>query len=141
MNACSIIIILSNLKDGNSEDAKTMFDLVDVTTKAFYKQDRVILDNVFYSLQLAMMGILSTDGNNTYKLAHISKDKLRNEQKLLTTLPCCMKLLEEGKKFLAPHIIPPLLLAPPAAPDPRLLEVRVKKESLQDNINDLIQAL
>ena len=84
---------------------KNEMELAKVTEEAFYGQDRIILENVFHSLQLAMMGILDTDGNNTYKLAHISKDKLKNQEKLLTTLPCCKTLLEKGKTFIHPHVV------------------------------------
>ena len=119
---------------------KNMTELAKVTTEAFYNQQRIILDNLFYSLQLAMMGILDCGGNNTYKLAHISKDKLRNQNKLPDTLPCCEKLLEKGKQFLSPHVVDSTTEAALVA-DPRLLNAVPKKETFKDTINSMIQDL
>ena len=90
-----------------------------------------------------MMGILDTDGNNTYKLAHISKDKLRKQEKLPTTLPCCQRLLEKGKTFIHPHVVQDMPTPEEAlAADPNLLTTNeVKKESFQDTIKTMIQEL
>ena len=94
-------------------------------------------------MQLVMMGILDTNDNNTYKLAHISKEKLRKQKKLPTTLPCCQKLLEKGKTFIHPHVVEDVPTAEKAlAADPKLLTTdEVKKESFQDTINTMIHEL
>lgn len=75
-------------------------ELILVVKQAFKEEKRDTLDNVFLSLQQCMIESLKVNGNNTYKLAHMGKDKLRRQGLLPVSLLCEENVLSEAKKRL-----------------------------------------
>ena len=56
--------------------------LVDAVQSSFNALERYKLNNVFLTLQKVMEACIMCDGNNTYKLPHISKARLKRLGKL-----------------------------------------------------------
>ncbi|TBU07053.1 hypothetical protein CWI38_2461p0020, partial [Hamiltosporidium tvaerminnensis] len=50
---------------------------------AFHQLEANTLDNVFTTLQACIESIMLADGGNGYKIPHLSKGKLRREDRLL----------------------------------------------------------
>ena len=79
-------------------------ELILAVKNAFYReQKKETLDNVFLSLQQSMIGALEANGDNTTKLKHIGKEKLRKDGNLPTSLTPDEKLIENSRKFLEHH--------------------------------------
>ena len=79
-------------------------ELIKAVENAFYKeQKQEMLDNVFLLLQQSIVGALEANGNNTMKLKHMSKAKLRKEEILPVSLTAEQKLIENSRKFLEYH--------------------------------------
>ena len=85
--------------------------LSSVQKEAFDKSPRNTINNVFLSLQCAFRDPLSVDGDNTYKLSHLGKDKLRREGRLPISIMCDPSLIARGLAVLdrarnpTPHIV------------------------------------
>jgi hypothetical protein len=73
-------------------------ELVDAVENAFYHQPRETLDNVFLSLQQAMVGAMSVGGNNSYKLRHMGKEGLRRAGMLPVSIRCDEDVLEGARE-------------------------------------------
>lgn len=56
--------------------------LIEAVEESFNKLQKSKLNNTFLSLQLAMEQVILVDGDNNYKLRHMSKEKLEREGKL-----------------------------------------------------------
>lgn len=56
--------------------------LIEAMEESFNKLQKSKLNNTFLSLQLAMEQVILVDGDNNYKLRHMSKEKLEREGKL-----------------------------------------------------------
>ena len=72
--------IFNSVQKAVYRDAPTTVDkLVSSVSACFDKMHRNNVNDVFYSVQMAMTNSLTVDGNNTAKLGHIGKGKLRKE--------------------------------------------------------------
>lgn len=74
--------------------------LIHCVEEAFNELHRDTLEDVFLSLQQAMMCVLQHDGLNNYRLSHMGKQKLRKNGKLPVTLRCPRDLIEQGQDYL-----------------------------------------
>jgi hypothetical protein len=81
----------------HEESPRNVNELIDAVGRAFQDQPRNNLDNVFLSLQQAMMGAMSVGGGNSYTLAHMGKEKLRREELLPVSIMCPPSLLETAR--------------------------------------------
>ena len=71
------------------EEAPTTIDeLISSVENAFWKLDRLTLDNVFVSLQKCMEAAMLDRGGNSYPLPHMQKAKLRNLEKFPRRIQC-----------------------------------------------------
>ena len=75
-------------------------ELIECVESAFWSMKRETLDNTFLSLQQAMMGVLSVNGDNTYKLSHMGKDKLRREGLLPVSIQCSPEVILSSREYL-----------------------------------------
>ena len=83
---------------------RTIPEFIKAVRDAFYiEQKRTTLDNVFLSLQQSMIGALEANGDNTTKLKHMGKAKLRNVKLLPVLLTAEQKLLRNSRLFLEHH--------------------------------------
>uniref|UniRef100_H3GLK1 Transposase Tc1-like domain-containing protein n=1 Tax=Phytophthora ramorum TaxID=164328 RepID=H3GLK1_PHYRM len=67
-------------------------ELVSATTEAYWKLPEETLNNIFLSLQCAVESCIREQGENTYKLAHMEKAKLRREGRLPWSIPTLSRL-------------------------------------------------
>ena len=72
---------------------KLIDDLVNKVKQSYYNQDKYALENVFFSLQQAMLGTLEERGENTYPLKHMGKERRRREGTLGVRLLCPYELV------------------------------------------------
>jgi len=77
--------------------------LVKMVKESFYNHDDS-LEKKFYSLQQAMIGTLEANGDNTYSLKHMRKEKMRQEGTLGVRLSVPYQLHKTSKKYLADNI-------------------------------------
>lgn len=75
-------------------------ELISAVEAAFQQLDRDTLDSVFLTLQTCMENIMLTNGNNSYKIPHINKEKLRRENRLPINLICNVEAVKNSKLFL-----------------------------------------
>jgi len=66
----------------------------------FLEQNRKNLNKVFLSLQQAMTAVLQCKGDNNYRLKHMSKDKLMNDNTLPVSLNCDQELVNIANDIL-----------------------------------------
>ena len=67
---------------------KDVDEFIQAVSTAFYSMEQEKLDNVFVSLQQAMIGVLTVNGDSTSKLNHMSKEMLRRLGLLPVTIRC-----------------------------------------------------
>ncbi|KAE8896586.1 hypothetical protein PF003_g19167 [Phytophthora fragariae] len=65
---------------------RTLAELVAATIEAYWELPDETLNNIFLSLQCAMESCIREQGENTYKLTHMAKAKLRREGRLPLTI-------------------------------------------------------
>ena len=75
-------------------------ELIESVQKAFASQKREAADNIFLSLQQAMTGVLTVRGDNTYKLNHMGKDKLRRAGLLPVSIQCDAEIIADSRELL-----------------------------------------
>ena len=86
----------------NKKKTKNIEQLITVVKEAFYReQSRKNLNKVFLSLQQAMTSVLECKGDNNYRLKHMSKDKLINNNTLPISLHCDQELINIANEILA----------------------------------------
>lgn len=83
------------------QSPRNIDELIEIVQKAFQDVTRTAADNVFLSLQMAMENIMNCGGNNNYKLAHMSKEKLRREGQLPISIRCKTEVIQAAKDILA----------------------------------------
>ena len=86
MNVCDLGFFRSIQSKQHQNASNTMEELRDAVIKAYWEMPPYYLNKVWLSLQQCMIETLKCDGNNSYKLPHISKDKLFREGNLPLTL-------------------------------------------------------
>ena len=84
----------------NREDPKNIDELIAAVERAYWKQSRETVDNVFLSLQGAMIDSLTVDGSNSYKLRHIGKAKLRRRGELPRSLKVDPLIIARGRRVI-----------------------------------------
>ena len=89
---------IQSLKD--REDPKNIDELIEAVDSAYWNQPRDTIDNVFLSLQGAMIDSLHVDGNNDYKMRHIGKGKLRREGRLPRSLKVDPMLIARAREVI-----------------------------------------
>jgi hypothetical protein len=83
------------------QSAPTNIDeLIQHVESAYYSLARETTDNVFLSLQQAMTGALTVNGDNSYKLSHMSKEQLRRAGLLPVSIRCDPSIIAAGRSFL-----------------------------------------
>lgn len=78
--------------------ARGIEKLVQSVMQAYREIDEDTLEDVFLSLQAAMISTLQCNGGNDYKLAHLSKDKLRRQGKYPQALSVGKDLYDRASK-------------------------------------------
>ena len=86
------------LKD--QQTPRTVDELISSVETAFWSQGEKALENAFLSLQGTMIDSLTVDGDNSYKLRHLKKDKLRRRGLLPTSLKCDPLLIARAREVL-----------------------------------------
>lgn len=110
---------IQSLKDQYAP--RTVDELISAVESAFWNQPQNTVDNVFLSLQGAMIDSLTVDGNNNYKIRHLKKEKLRRRGLLPKSLKCDPLLIARGREVLDE----PSCLDVDALPAPRFHAVGV----------------
>ena len=65
---------------------KTVDDLIKAVEDSFWALPRSKMNNVFLTLQQTMEQVILADGDNTYKLQHLSKSRLEKKGPLPTSI-------------------------------------------------------
>ena len=84
----------------HEESPANIDELINHVDTAFHSMKREKLDNVFLSLKQAMLGALTVNGDNTYKLNHMGKDKLRRRGLLPVSIQCDQSIIESSQGYL-----------------------------------------
>ena len=122
-NVCDLGFFRAIQSKQHQNASNTMEELRDAVIKAYWDMPAYYLNKVWLTLQQCMIETLNCDGNNTYKLPHMSKDKLFRSGKLPVTLSfdrylyasmvdkfCTAEVAESGTQQRAPP--PPELFVP-----------------------------
>lgn len=89
------------------EKAMTNIDeLVTAVKEAFWEQEPHTLNSVWLSLQKCMEASMLKEGNNNYKLPHMSKRKLRSSGNLPENITVSQEALEAAIGKLQPQLQP-----------------------------------
>ena len=80
--------------------AHTVDDLVSAVSQSFEELSHTTLNKVFLSLQGCMIEIMTHKGHNDYKLPHMKKDTLIQEERLLINLEVPIELVRECIQYL-----------------------------------------
>ena len=91
---------IQTLKDQHR--CESVDDLVAAVDEAFWNEPWKTLDNTFLSLQGTLIDSLTVDGNNSYKVRHFNKKKLRrlNGGVLPSALKCDPLLIARAREVL-----------------------------------------
>ena len=72
--------------------------MIEVVEHAFYVEEKKeILNDVFLTLQKTMIGVLDSNGENTFKLQRLGKDKLKRDKNLPVSIYCDKKYRTKAK--------------------------------------------
>jgi hypothetical protein len=58
-------------------------------------------NRIFVTLQTVLLESMKKKGNNNYKIPHMNKETLENEDRLPTSIPCPSSILDEADATLA----------------------------------------
>lgn len=79
---------------------KTIDELIDCVITAFNSLNLEKLDNVFLTLQKCMESAMLASGGNNYKIQHMSKDKLRRNDRLPISVICDKNAIDQANRSL-----------------------------------------
>jgi len=85
---------------GSIIQQSTVSELVDCVNEVYWSQKRETLDNVFLTLQQALKGALSVEGDNDYQLERVGKNRLRRAGTLPETFTCPPNLIAMGRDLV-----------------------------------------
>ncbi|WOG93725.1 hypothetical protein DCAR_0313012 [Daucus carota subsp. sativus] len=79
---------------------KTIDDLIHAVEETFENYPVAQLNHIFLTLQLCMREIIKVKGDNSYKIPHIRKNALEEENKLPEQIDCDSDIVNETIKYL-----------------------------------------
>ena len=87
-------------KSAWKESAKNIDKFIIAVEKAFNEMDCDTFDNVFLSVECRMEDSLCVDGNNTFPMRHMGKNKLWNEGLIPKSIKRDPLLIAHGRELL-----------------------------------------
>lgn len=83
------------------EYSRSVVEVVNSVVKAFEEYPLVMSNRIFLTLQSCMVEIMKIRGSNHYKIPHLRKGVLENENRLPLNLKCDAELVSEVSREIS----------------------------------------